>query len=247
MNISDYLTNPMGKGASVLNISTIRKSLDDDYKKLNQRMSVKWYSIDDMIYIAHVKIPSRKHEKLFYDVVVQFTIESIDDIDNLLTQVDAKVFSNCPSFTYTYAYVFKEKGNLIDWARVKYNKKILSKTPEMRNPDKVLSYERSLYFGFKYISSSNRHTISHVKATATRIRSHRYVLSLLKSNDMIENLYQEYDGKLPKEEVTKKKTDVSKKDPEKRENDKSKKGVNKTTAKVKTTKKTKSTKKTHRI
>ena len=250
MNIHDYLINPMGKGSSVLMLSSIRESLDSQFEKLSPRMSIKWYSLNDVYYVAHVKIPSRKHEKLFYDVLLQFDKKSIDDNDIVISYADVSVFSNCPSFTYTYAFVYHEKGQLIEWSRSKYNKNILSKRPESRNPNEILSYERSLYLACKFISTNHRNYISRIKTLSVTASSYSSILSSVASNDLIEKLYKEYDGKLTgkKESTSKEKTSTSKNSNSQR-NDSSKKtsGTSKTkkttkTSKTKSTNKVKSTK-----
>jgi hypothetical protein len=246
----------MGKGSSVLMLSSIRESLDSHFEKLSPRMSIKWYTLNDAYYVAHVKIPSRKHDKLFYDVLLQFDKESIEDNDIVINHANMSVFSNCPSFTYTYAFVYREKGQLIEWSRSKYNKNILSKRPESRNPNEILSYERSLYLACKYISTSHRNYISKIKTLSVTATSYASILSTVASNDMIENLYKEYDSKISgkKDSTSKEKTSTVKKaiTPSQKKESTNKKGVvskTKKTSKSKTTnkaaiqKKVKSTKK----
>lgn len=237
MTIQEYLNNPMGKGSSALMLSTIRQSLNLQYEQLQSRMSVKWYSLSDHLYIAHVKIPSRKHDKLFYDVLLQFDISTASSYT--INDAKMKIFSNCPSFTYTYAYVYHERNELIDWCKSKYNKNILKKKPENRNPDHILNYERSIYLACKYLSTNTRNYINKVKAIAVTAKNTRNILAEVRTNDEIESLYQEYSATTKKEN----KTEVKK--------TQSTKPVSKNTAssvkspsRIKTTKKTSTTAKT---
>lgn len=232
MTIQEYLNNPMGKGSSALMLSTIRQSLNPQYEQLSPRMSVKWYSLTDNLYIAHVKIPSRKHDKLFYDVLLQFDISTVTSYT--INDATMKIFSNCPSFTYTYAYVYNERNELIDWCKSKYNKTILKKKPENRNPDQILNYERSIYLACKYLSTNSRNYVSRMKAIAVTAKNTRNILSEVKTNDEIETLYQEYSATTKKErKVEPNKTQTTKPSP------KSKSGsIAKPSHHTKTTKKT---------
>ena len=58
----------MGKGSSVLMLSNAKRELDNQYMELYTKITVKWYVLDDKYYIAHVKVPSKSKENLFYDV-----------------------------------------------------------------------------------------------------------------------------------------------------------------------------------
>ena len=248
MTIQEYLNNPMGKGSSALMLSTIRQSLNPQYEQLSSRMSVKWYSLNDNLYIAHVKIPSRKHDQLFYDVLLQFDISTVTSYT--INDATMRIFSNCPSFTYTYAYVYNERNELIDWLRSKYNKDILKKRPENRNPDQILNYERSIYLACKYLSANSRNYVSRIKATAVTTKNTRIILSEVRTNDEIETLYQQYSASIKKEKNTEpNKTQTTKPSPK----TKSGSGVKpphrtkttKKTSKTSTTRHTKSVKKSN--
>lgn len=245
MNIQDYLNNPMGKGSSVLMLSASRESLDSQYEKLSLRMSVKWFMLNKKYYIAHVKIPSRKHDKLYYDVLLQFDTSSFGD-SIVINHADMKIFSNCPSFTYTYAYVCNEKDQLINWTRSKYNRNILRKNPESRNPNEILNYERSIYLACKFITSNSRNYISRIKLSAVKATNHQNILMGIRTNEEIENLYKEYDNIIQRE---KEKTTKKKDTPKSSVNTNHKKGStsSSSTKKTRTTSKTKTTKKTKHI
>lgn len=243
MNINDYLINPMGRGAAVLSLPSVRKELDEQYKILYAKIKLVWYNLGNKFYIAHLKIPSRRNERLYYDVLIQFDIESILPNTTTINSCNIKVFSNCPSFTYTYAYIFNKNKNLIEWTKKKYPLEVLSQSPSTRNPYGVLSYERSLYFSFRYITSNGRNYIDTIKTESINTTNYNRIISMVNTVDRIKELNGELTQKKEKDKKTeRKKGDIPKK------NKKSSKpnGIvksTKTTNKVKTTNKTQKTKK----
>lgn len=249
MNIHEYMTNPMKRGSSVLLLNTVRVSLDSQYDQLSERMSVKWYMLNNSYYVAHVKIPSAHYEKVFYDVLLQFDLSTADD-SLVINQCDMKIFSNCPSFTYTYAYVYNERNCLIEWARSKYNRNILKKRPVNRNPDEILNYERSVYFACKYITSSGRNYISRIKSIAVTAKYHSHILSEISTNDEIEYACKNRGALKPenKNATSNKKENMASREPSARRSSNSNTKVvssTKKTSNTKTTKKTKHTRSTN--
>ena len=156
-----------------------------------------------------------------------------------------KIFSNCPSFIYTYAYVYNEKKELIEWAKSKYSKHVLEKSPDRRNAYHISSYERSIYFACKYLSTNGRNNINQIKAIAVTAKNYKYILTDVQSTTEVESLYREYstqkkllknkDTKKPSHDEQLKKSSDTPPTP--------KKGVVKSTTKTKKTKYTKSVKK----
>ena len=57
INILEFFNNPMGKGASALNIKATKNDYDKRYDKFVKKIVHQAYFIKDNIYI-HVKIPS---------------------------------------------------------------------------------------------------------------------------------------------------------------------------------------------
>lgn len=251
MKILSYLTNPMGKGSSVLMLGESKKLLDSQYDRLYPKMSIIWYKINNSGYIAHIKVPSNSVDNLFYDVLIEFTIESIENGTSIaFGDEPVKVFSNCPSFTFTYAYVFNKNNELIDWCRSKYSKEIIIKEPEKRNPYKIINYEKSLYFAIKFLTTGGRNYRSKIKTQALNITNYSKIYNQIKSSDKI---LEEYSSK--KTEV-KSKNDITKKninDSKSITQYKNKKSLSNKTKKInKTLKTTKSKKinkssKTHKI
>lgn len=243
MNIQNYLINPMGKGSSVMMLSNARKELDNQYVELYIKMSVKWYILDDKYYIAHVKVPSKSRERLWYDVLLEFDIDTMRDTSSsTINNANVRVFSNCPSFAYTYANVFNQNKDLIDWTRNKYPRDIITKKPEIRNPYEITSYERSLYFAIKYILSNGRNYKAKIDNNVFRKQNYLQIYNQIKSLDEILDLYRRRNKLNIRERKDAVKTLPKKEDqkskPKHTTKSVSKTRITKTTSKVKRSKKT---------
>lgn len=196
MNIQNYLTNPMGKGSSVLMLSQTRNYLDNQYREIYSRIKMTWYNLSDRYYIAHVKIPSVSVDNLWYDVLLEFDAETIPENINVVNRANTRVFSNCPSFVYTYAYVFNKNMDLIEWCKLKYPKEILSKEPEKRNPNRLVSYEKSLYFAIKYVLSNGRNYKTAAKTKGVKLENYQKLYTLVKSSEDILQAYSQKKKKM---------------------------------------------------
>lgn len=203
----------MGSGSTILMLPELRRSLDIQYQSLVSKIVMAWYTLEDKYYIAHIKIPSRSIEKLFYDVLIEIDKSSIPESSTIINGGNARVFSNCPSFIFTYAKVFDDKGDLIPWTKGKYNTEIFTNDPVKRNPMKISSYERSLYFAIKFITSGGRNYKKQIGLRIHKVNSHTELLSLIKSSD---DILHEYQIKKKKQEDQKKNiTNLNKESPHK--------------------------------
>lgn len=184
MTIRDYLSNPTGKENSSMMLGTIRHKLDSEFRILQHAVSVQWYIIPDQFYVAHLKIPSASYSKVFYDVVLEFDIASIDNEGDFRDK-HIRVFSNCPSFTFTYARVFYQKGMLITWLVTKYDSTILGIDPDKRNPDQIINYEKSLYFAFRYLNANAGYYRRGISSRARAIKNTASIIQSVKSSKEI--------------------------------------------------------------
>jgi len=245
--MKQWMENPMGKGSTVLQLRVLRENLDRQYMEIKGKIKVKWFSIGEKYYVAHIKVPSLSVDRLSYDVLLEFDMETLPKNSIVMNECAMRVFSNCPSFTYTYAHVYMEQGNLIQWCKSKYPSKVFSKDPVKRNPQKVLNYERSLYFAIKYITSEGRNYKSKLINGMIKVTNPRSISQLVKSSDEILKLYEygksKTKNKEKEKEQEKKKT---KKDTNKKKN-KGGKGKVQTVKKVATTRSTKKVKKIKKI
>lgn len=186
MNMAEYMQNPLGKGASVLMLSSTRKVLDEEYANIVSQITHKWYYLSNKYYIAHVKIPSKSSD-LFYDILIEIDKDSIPKQVTTINGGNCRVFSNCPSFVFTYAYVFNKNKDIIPWTKKKYNKRVFELNPARRNPAEIKNYEKSIYFAIKYITSNGRNYIAGINLNVTKIRSHYQILNNLQSSDDVLN------------------------------------------------------------
>lgn len=239
MNIQDYLSNPMGKGSSIYMMKEVRSSLDQQYTQFESKITLVWYNLKDRYYIAHIRIPSKSVSSLFYDVLILFDIATLADGSTVINSANAKVFSNCPSFTYTYANVFNKNGNLISWTKLKYPSEIFSKGPVQRNPNRLVGYEKSLYIAIKYILSNRRNYLSNIQRSSVKISSYQSVYTHIANATEIVEYYKIRKKKDQQKELPKKKNTL----PEKKTSDTNKKNSSKTVSKTKKTKVVKTTNK----
>lgn len=248
MNLVTYLNNPMGKGSSVMGASSIKANLNADFELLKNRINYKTYvnkKRTKLVYI--VQIPSRKAKDVLYDVVIEYEInDNTKEINNL----DFKVFSNCPSFVYTYAYVFFKKKILCTWLKDKYSKEVLKDRPDEKNEYQIINFERSLYLALKYISLYGRGEIDHAIRQAENVDKYSDLAKLIKSDTEVKEIYDKSIKKIREESKKEdKKSSTSNRVENSIHKKKSKSAVKSTskTKKVGKTKKTESIKKTKRI
>lgn len=155
LQLQEYLENPVGKGSSIIpNKNLIIEDLYRRYEKLlNTEGSLKptVYKIKDTFYFLFA-IPSESERENTYDVVIEFSDpDKKYTSDNVIKRYKIRFFSNCPSFTFTYAYVYNDNDSLVQFLRNKYDGIVLTDAPSMRNPQEVISFEKSTHFAALYL------------------------------------------------------------------------------------------------
>lgn len=149
-----YISNPTGKGtAYVANRSAIKQGLNITYINLLREHRKSFYAIPyvytngDILY--HIKVPSEmyKDNKISYDVLFLLKYEKNRDRKNR----DMQVYSNSPSFIFTYCYVYNKHGMLIEKLKGKFPNEALTKAPDVRNPIQSFGYEKSTYIAARYL------------------------------------------------------------------------------------------------
>lgn len=148
MKIIDYLSNPYGKGSAFINRKIIYANLMDKYNSLIKKNKIFTTFIykDGPNYYCHIRIPSESIENMTYDVII-----FIKHSSSIIRYNEFKVFSNCPSFVFTYAYVFNKNKMLIDFLKNQFDDEVLSEDPTIRNPNKVLGFEKSIFYALNYL------------------------------------------------------------------------------------------------
>ena len=171
MNIKEYMKNPAGKGAVIPGRESIMYAYEGRYNTMmkTKPIELRVYRDADVYYFHLVLITESEERENTYDVVLKFS--PLDDKmkkDMSIRNYDMKVFSNCPSFTFTYAYVAKLNGILIKELEDKYTGKVLTHPPVTRNPSLLFSYEKSIYFACKYILDNNYILKGHINGSLSR-------------------------------------------------------------------------------
>lgn len=200
-NLRNYYNNPSGKGSAIVNNQKqLREHYQDMLSKIEDKMKIKWYKLKNSSLICHISLPSSSIDKISYDILFQFNTGELDSINERnLNDIPMKVFSNCPSFTFTYAYVFNKNKILIDWLKIKIPSTVLTKKSEVRNKYNIISYEKSLYLSVLYLMDG-RTNLSLIKQIALPINDVKQLLTGINRSDYIIDLYNFEKTKLkPKE------------------------------------------------
>ena len=188
MNIREYLDNPMGKGAIIPGKQAIINDYNTRFDKLieDKKFSIKIYKDKDDYYFHIIQVTESEREN-DYDVVIKFyPKDKTNKAEDSIINYEVSFFSNCPSFTYTYAYAYNNAGLLIDILAKKYDEKILSMAPVVKNPSNMINFEKSLYFACKYILYDPKYVSkTYLKSAAQKFGKRNFINSI-RTNNMIE-------------------------------------------------------------
>lgn len=218
MKIDEFLKNPMGKGAIIPGKEDLLRGLDYRFKlmKENKNIEMKIYTLHNNVFY-HIIIPTENRERNnSYDVIIKFVeTDKSDKFDQTYRQYQIEFFSNCPSFTYGYAYVANINGYLVKELTNKYEPQVLKYPPVSKNPGLIFGYEKSIYFACKYIMDDKIiMSKSYVDSHAEELTQD--VINSIRHMNVIEEEYKRAD-KVMREEKKKNKVKVDKKTKVKRD------------------------------
>ena len=247
MTFEEYILNPMQKQGRVFN-AAMREAMRTTYTNkfnnilLREAGKIDYYKFRDKknnIYFILIKIPSETVPNFYYDVVLKFFAGAdIEDAGRSLNRYNLQVFSNDPSFNFTYAYVFRQNGLTIKELDSKLTKPSKTKAPTDTNPEQQVGYVKSLYFAYLYMKQRGLFNANIQWADAEPYSKNRLL-------ELVEDASTKIDDRIRegKKVDTKKKIEVSDNIARKINNanisDAAKSRVVKTTSKVPTIKKTK--------
>lgn len=161
LTLQAYIENPLGKKNAVFsNRDMYRKLYTEKFDKLllreNGNISYKLYTKDDKYYIF-LRIPSEIITKgFYYDVVIEFyTDNQLFASSRSLSNYFFRVYSNSPSFVFTFCKAFLENDLFIKELSPKMSKEALKTDPVEKNPQKIIGYEKSLYFAYLWIKNKS--------------------------------------------------------------------------------------------
>lgn len=155
MILREYLDNPMGSGdSSIVNRQLIIANLNSKYNELISKKKIDYFIYRDSnaSFLIHLVIPTETERDNSYDVVFRFEASSKEIFnERTVKNYDVQVFSNSPSFAYTFANVYDDNGLMVKSLKHKFDPLIFKKDPVVRNKYKIVNYEKYIYFGAKFI------------------------------------------------------------------------------------------------
>lgn len=190
MTVNEYMNNPYGKSDKYPTLEAHKTALATDYEKIKDRIEATFYEVGTDL-IVRFLIPSAGQTRIKYDVVLEFNGIWNTTIMSSLENEEFQAFSNCPSFIYTYANLFKTMKMTCDWLYTKYSKAVQNLPPAKRNPYVKLQFERSLYMAFYYMKRNGFMDPRNIKPRMIR-GSKLSIRSKVRSQEEIEHEYKAY-------------------------------------------------------
>ena len=184
MTIGEYLKNPYGKGSAFSASTKQKDDLDAQFKDIADKILSKIYRYRDFV-IYHVVVPSTKKESNSYDVIIEVETKNLHDGAATLEDAPFKVFSNCPSFIFTYAHVFRGNGMLCEWLLPKYNPEVRTKAPVVRNQYGIVGLERSMYLALKHLHTSGKTKHSTYMSAGKKISGRTEIINSVRTQQQI--------------------------------------------------------------
>lgn len=143
MKLKEWLDNPKTKNIPGYNMvkEQLRARFLDMLKK-GKKFDIGVYQSSRNGLLVHVKVPTEGDiPELYYDVVLHIAGGMAT-----LMESEVKVFSNCPSFTFRYAYVAFQSKELIPEFVDYYDDIVIKDKPDTTNPMEIMGYEKSIYY-----------------------------------------------------------------------------------------------------
>lgn len=194
MTIQEYIDNPMGKGdASVINRKIIKESMISNFhryeeKKGKQVKSHPFVTVNGEYYFLLV-LPTETERDNSYDVVFHFFDREKKFLSSKsIKDYDVKMFSNDPSFGYTFAYVYNKNGMMVESLIPKLGKKFVTSPPKTRNKFEVVNYNKYIFYGAMILLERKYLTRLYLTSHATTYSS-KLLVSKVRTLETIMNQY----------------------------------------------------------
>lgn len=188
MNIREYMKNPAGKGAVIPGREALLEIFNRRYITMckTKPIQLNVYTDKEIVYYHILITTEADNRDNTYDVILKFIPTSQADInDKSVRNYELKFFSNCPSFTYTYAYVAKINDILVEELSNKYDDQVLKNPPVSRNPGLIFNYEKSTYYACKFLMESNEYlNKTYIKSHGKKITKN--ILKEIRTDSVIE-------------------------------------------------------------
>lgn len=186
MTIAEYLKNPYGKGSAVSQFITQKQMLDHQFVMFRDRYLCKIYKHRNVL-IYHVVVPSasKKDDTKTYDVVIEVDLSALEPGIGSINDLDFKVFSNCPSFIFTYAHAFYKNRMMCKWLTQKYSQPIEKMPASIRNRFSIIGLEKSVYLALKFITTTGRTGAAAASGSAIKVTNRNSIIASVRSQDQI--------------------------------------------------------------
>ena len=214
MTLKDFLDNPIGKGDASINVSLITDALSKKYeasytdnaigKKKKIEMKILHQPLKDIYWVV-LTIPSETGRGNSYDVVYKLSNPKPGNrLGITISGFDIQVFANSPSFAYTYAYVYNQNNLLIPELSGKLGSIFMKTSPDTRNRNQVVLFDKYVYFGAKYILESKVLNRAIADAKSTKY-SPDYLTKHIRSLKTIMDEYRDAEEKTKRKKESEKK------------------------------------------
>lgn len=180
--IKDFLNNPGGKGNAALNIKSVKEGFTARYEKIVKNIDYQIFLVKKDVYIL-VNIPSSV-QGIKYDILVKFT-ETSKSAGTSIADYDMKLFSNSPSFLYTYAYAYDKQGLFLTDCKRKLSAQMLKDIAKSKNPYGILSYDFSIFAALHFIVSNDYLSLDTINQYGKKVNK-TDVLKLVKNADALQ-------------------------------------------------------------
>lgn len=176
MQLKKFLSDniPLGKGAIKIPAAELIERYRKQYDAMKaQHMQFKHdahYVMPGGRVVVHIKVPSESVPNFYYDVLLE--LKAVNH-SKQFEDCHIKIFSNCPSFVYTYAYVFYHLNDpdldstnliidrfdqkipkdrlMVKGAEKKLGEEVLTNSPVVRNPYGLPLFDKSVYYAIFYL------------------------------------------------------------------------------------------------
>lgn len=104
-------------------------------------------------YVVHIRIPSEHPNRrdIFYDIVLEFIPTSKnDEKKSTFNSYSLRLFSNVPSFSYSFTYVYNKYKILIPWLTGKCMHMCLTTPPVRKNPNMIVAADMKTWLAVKF-------------------------------------------------------------------------------------------------
>ena len=230
VTLKEFKNNPFGKGVTAFNNSSVKDSLEKRYNELyksGKKINLSGVYIHKGDYYIHLLIPSESERPNHYDVVIRLRKDGILNTSQFLSTSTVQFFSNCPSFTYSFAWVYKRHGLLIPELIEKFDNIDFKKEPEIRNPYGVVNYDKSIFFACHFLLSNMRYLN---KAHLEALSRNKNIVDLYEKVRLCSKI--EFEIKKETEILRHKKSDQKKREASNKNRETSKRAVQTNTVRV---------------